>query len=110
MRATGRWCAFGLQAKAVLLATEGEIVRDVSDELGGVHVPDSDNVAEIKVGDALEVEKVGGEARRVKAKAFSDSFREGFERKNCFRVRSTDESEWVRAISEAYCTKEVGRI
>ena len=52
----------GLQAKAVLLAhREPKSFAMLATKLGGVHVPDSDNVAEIKVGDALEVEKVDEE-------------------------------------------------
>ena len=61
----------GLQAKAVLLAhREPKSFAMLATKLGGVHVPDSDNVAEIKVGDALEVEKVDEENKKSKAKTF----------------------------------------
>ena len=49
----------GLQAKAILLShREPKSFAMLATKLGAVHVPDSDNVAEIKVGDALEVEKM----------------------------------------------------
>ena len=48
----------GLQAKAILLShREPKSFAMLATKLGAVHVPDSDNVAEIKVGDALEEEK-----------------------------------------------------
>ena len=61
----------GLQAKAILLGhREPKSFAMLATKLGAVHVPDSDNVAEIKVRDALEVEKMDEEDKKRKAKTF----------------------------------------
>ena len=77
-RATWVDVALSLYSESGCWLTRGEIVRDVSDKLGGVHVPDSDNVAEIKVGDGGGGK--GGRGVKSKAKAFQIP-REGFERR-----------------------------
>ena len=93
----------GLQAKAVLLAhREPKSFAMLATKLGGVHVPDSDNVAEIKVGDALEVEKVDEENKKSKAKTFQIPPEKDLRGRIVSALGAPTSPSGFRAISEAY--------
>ena len=102
----------GLQAKAVLLAhREPKSFAMLATKLGGVHVPDSDNVAEIKVGDALEVEKVDEENKKSKAKTFQIPPEKDLRGRIVSALgapTSPSGSSGFRAISEAYLREGSG--
>ena len=99
----------GLQAKAILLGhREPKSFAMLATKLGAVHVPDSDNVAEIKVGDALEVEKMDEEDKKRKAKTFQIPPEKDLRGRIVSALGAPMSASGFQAISEAYLSERSG--
>ena len=77
-------------------------------KLGAVHVPDSDNVAEIKVGDALEVEKMDEENKKSKSKAFQIPPEKDLRGRIVSALGAPTSASGFQSISEAYLSEQSG--
>ena len=99
----------GLQAKAILLShREPKSFAMLATKLGAVHVPDSDNVAEIKVGDALEVEKMDEENKKSKSKAFQIPPEKDLRGRIVSALGAPTSASGFQSISEAYLSEQSG--